>query len=216
MKWTQIPAGDLHAAEQRVRVALGNKADSVVNLINTQPEFVELIVRQILDSVHVVGTINSKLLALLTTIKTVAVSEFIAADHFRVGETVDGVKISRSMGDNFGRYFLPKIEKNTAEAEIRVYRLLTNSRDIPIITELGGEDIAKTTLAHLWQTLKLQGDGQEGTLFTNGWANIFYIHDINGTLWAVYACWCGGGWRLGADSIEDPPSWDAGSLVYSR
>ena len=40
MKWTEIPAGRLHAAEQRLRVAFGNNADVVVNRINTDKKFV--------------------------------------------------------------------------------------------------------------------------------------------------------------------------------
>ncbi len=47
MRWTEVPAGDLHAAEQRLRVALGDNAGVVINLINTNPVFVEQIANQI-------------------------------------------------------------------------------------------------------------------------------------------------------------------------
>ncbi|MEK7067597.1 MAG: hypothetical protein AAB956_01225, partial [Patescibacteria group bacterium] len=47
MKWTEIPAGELHAAEQRLRVALGEEADKVVRRINADPLFVNLIAGQI-------------------------------------------------------------------------------------------------------------------------------------------------------------------------
>jgi len=39
MRWTEIPAGDLHAAEQRMRVALGENASAVVERINNDPLF---------------------------------------------------------------------------------------------------------------------------------------------------------------------------------
>jgi hypothetical protein len=42
MKWTEIEAGKLHAAEQRLRVALGDQADNVVDRINRDEGFVEL------------------------------------------------------------------------------------------------------------------------------------------------------------------------------
>ncbi|MDD2646868.1 MAG: hypothetical protein PHN36_02735 [Patescibacteria group bacterium] len=41
MKWTQVPAGDLNAAEQRLRVAFGDNADQIVNRINADPAFVD-------------------------------------------------------------------------------------------------------------------------------------------------------------------------------
>jgi hypothetical protein len=41
MKWTEISAGDLNTAEQRIGVALGNKAGSVISRISTDPVFVK-------------------------------------------------------------------------------------------------------------------------------------------------------------------------------
>jgi len=40
MKWTEIPAGDLNAAERRIRVALGDNAGTVVARANADPGFV--------------------------------------------------------------------------------------------------------------------------------------------------------------------------------
>ena len=47
MKWTEIPAGEFHAAEQRLRVALDDEASNVVKRINTDPAFVNLVAGQI-------------------------------------------------------------------------------------------------------------------------------------------------------------------------
>jgi hypothetical protein len=161
-------------------------------------------------------TTISKLLQFICSIEVSAATEFIAAEHFKVGTMVDGVMISQSMGDNFKEHFLPKIEKGVAKATVRVHKLLSDSRDIPIITELGGEDVAESSLAHLWQLLKFQGKGEEGALLVNDWANIFYIGDINSNLWAVSAYWCHGGWFLYALSVEYPSPWYAGRQVCSR
>ena len=61
-----------------------------------------------------------------------------------------------------------------------------------------------------------QGNGEDGILLTNGYANIFYIRDIKGVFWAVGCGWDGGGWRVGAISVEDPRGWDGGRRVFSR
>ncbi len=157
----------------------------------------------------------TKLLELVKLVPVPAVTEFVAALKFKVGETVDGVKISRSMGDNFKRFFLPKIEENVPATEIRVHKLLRNSKDLGIRAEIG-EKKEETTLGQLWETLKLQGNGQDGGLLTNEKANIFYITGDDGNLWAVYALWYDGGWRLNADSVGHPSGWIADRQVCSR
>ena len=48
MKWTEIPAGELHAAEQRLRVAFGDKASEVVGKINSDAAFVDSVAAQII------------------------------------------------------------------------------------------------------------------------------------------------------------------------
>ena len=47
MKWTEVPAGELNAAEQRLRVALGESAGKVVRRINTDPLFLRVMVGQL-------------------------------------------------------------------------------------------------------------------------------------------------------------------------
>ncbi len=157
----------------------------------------------------------SKLLELVTSVKVAAVKEFIAADKFKAGETVDGVKYYSSFGGNFIKHFLSKVERDVAATDLRVHKLLCNSKDLGIRTGIG-EDNEETSLAHLQQCLKRQGNGEKGDLLINGWANIFYIRDMDGNLWAVRAYWCGVGWCLSADSVEDPDGWSAGDQVFSR
>lgn len=159
--------------------------------------------------------VANKLLKLVTTVKVGAVKQFIAADYFRTGQVVDGVKYSTLFGDNFNKHLLPKIEENVQKARLQVHKLLKGSKDLSIRMEIG-EDKEETTLTHLHQLLKVQGNGQKGTLLTNGYANIFYICDISGILWAVYADWYVDGWRLSAFSVENPYPWGAGAQVCSR
>lgn len=157
------------------------------------------------DLVVVAKTASNKLLEFVTAVTVPAVKRFAAADHFKHGETVDGVRVF--LGDNFKKHFSGKVEKDVAGCDIRVHKLLRTSRDLPIRYELG-EDNEETCLAHLWHFLKLQGD-------KGGWF-IFYIRDFEGILWAVDAGWDGGGWCVVARSVEYCGGWDAGGSVCSR
>ena len=157
---------------------------------------------------------TSALLQLVTTAQTPAVEAFSAKEKFAIG-TQDGVKIAWH-GDNFKMHFLGKCELDVPARDLRVHKLLKKSLDAPIIAELGGEELAETSLATMFEVLKKQGLGQRGTLLTDGYANIFYIEDDTGTLWAVYALWDDDGWRLFADSVTNPLSWNQVFQVVSR
>jgi len=50
MNWTEILAGQLNAATQRLYVALGDNADIVINRINTDEKYVEQIVEHMIAS----------------------------------------------------------------------------------------------------------------------------------------------------------------------
>ena len=57
MRWTEISAGELHAAEQRLRVAFGNNADSIVQRINSEREFAYRMVNYAIGTVDKSATI---------------------------------------------------------------------------------------------------------------------------------------------------------------
>ncbi|MEX2405065.1 MAG: hypothetical protein WD579_00515 [Candidatus Paceibacterota bacterium] len=158
-----------------------------------------------------------RILEFFSTTTARGAKEFIAKDNFREGKETDGVSIIW-LGSNFKSHFLGKIEENVEDTELKIHRLREYSRDIPIIHELGGEEIVETSLSHLWSLLKRQGQGEDGDLLTNGYANIFYIRDSQGVLWAVRALWFSGrrGWYVEAYSIEYPSRWDGGYQVFSR
>ena len=88
------------------------------------------------------------LLEPVATVELPAVDTFLANDHFRVGDEVDGVKIGW-LGSNFRHAFLGKTETCVASATLRVQRLLKASLAAPIIAELGGEAVAETPLAQM-------------------------------------------------------------------
>lgn len=172
-------------------------------------------VRQLLsEEVAVVAkTTTPKLLSPFTSVKVPSSKRFAAADHFKHGKVVNGVKCY--LWDNFQKHFGSKVEQDVDGCDIRIHALLRDSLDLPIRAELG-EEREETKLAHLWYLLTLQPNGKEGALFTNGHANVFYIRDTENTLWAVHAYWRGDEWRLGALSVEYPGGWFAGRRVCSR
>ena len=157
----------------------------------------------------------SDLLESVGTVNLSAIASFVAADRFRddrKGEVVIGW-----IGDNFRRNFLGKTETDVPATQLHVYKLVKSSVDGPIIAELG-EEMSETTLGQMFEMMKAQGHGEDGTLLTNGCANIFYIRDDRGTVWAVYCGWFSvdGCWRVEAGPVADPDGWVAGGQVVSR
>ncbi|MFA5993588.1 MAG: hypothetical protein WC823_01360 [Parcubacteria group bacterium] len=141
---------------------------------------------------------------------------FVARDHFIVDMSKKAkVKISY-LGDNFSNNFLGKIEEPIAESTLRYGKLLRRSVDKPIINDLGGEANAETTLSEMFGCMELQPTGKKGALLTNGYANIFYIRDDKGVLWAVLCSWLDAGWCVDAGSVEGADEWGGGSQVFSR
>ena len=157
-----------------------------------------------------------KLLEFVGTISVSAVKEFVAKKKFviNIGDNAL-VKVSY-LGDNFREQFLGKIEKSFPGSELRYQKLMKSSVDDSIINKLGGKAKAETTLAEVFSLMEKQGNGQSGALLTNGWWNIFYVHDINGVLRTVLIYWSGVGWHVDAHSAEHRACWFADYLVFSR
>lgn len=156
-----------------------------------------------------------KLLEFVTSVTLHPVKHFEAAEHFTHGETVKGVRCY--LWDSFRTRFGAKVERDIAGGEIRVHKILRQSRNLEIRAEITKEK-EETFLAHIWQMLKLQPGGEAGALHVNGLANIFYVRDIEGALWAVYVSWHADTreWSLGALSVERADGWHADCQVCSR
>ena len=143
-------------------------------------------------------------------------SKFVVKDNFVIN-TEDDTKVKISyLGDNLKSWFIGKVEGPLSRSELRYQNLKENSLDSPIITKLGGEEKAESSLAEMFHLMSLQKNGEEGALLNNGWANIFYIRDVNGVLRAVYVDWYVDGWRVRANSVGHRGGWDGGNRVFSR
>ena len=64
--------------------------------------------------------------------------------------------------------------------------------------------------------MEKQANGGNGELLNDGWANIFYIRDSAGVLWAVHVNWYDDGWGVNASSVSGPRAWYAGDQVFAR
>ena len=154
-----------------------------------------------------------KLLEFVGTVPTIAVARFATSEKFRKGKTVDGVTISW-LGQNFIDNFGGLVETNVDAAELKMNRLLQSALDLPendepgIIMELRGKH--KSKLAQFHQILAHKQRTKDFS-----WI-VAYVRDKNGILWAVDAFWDGGGWRVGANSVDSPDGWHAGDQVMSR
>ena len=120
-----------------------------------------------------------KLLEFVTSFRTPAVNKFIVADHFKEGETINGVKVAW-LNPEFKRLFLSKVETGVEAADIKVCQLARSSKDLGIRSEIG-EGNEEIKIAHFCAGLKAHGDGKVGD-----WL-IGYVTGIDGNLWAVNA-----------------------------
>lgn len=188
-----------------------------INKIGGEDAFMRLLAGEI-NIVPAKPADPKKLLELVTTVSVPACEKFVAKEHFKV-DTSRKAKVKIAfLWDNFSKHFLPKTEEGVLAGEIKVHKLLQSSLDAPIMTELGDPTAYSTTLADMWVMLEKQPNGEKGALLINGYANIFYIHDTEGNLWAVSARWYAahGGWNVGAVSVGYPRRWFDGTRVLSR
>jgi hypothetical protein len=163
---------------------------------------------------------RTDLLELVSTIVVNATTGKLVAKEKFVRDTGHKAKVKISyLGDNFTAWFLSgkgKTEAPISEQTLRYHKLRKASVDTPIIAELGGEAKAETTLSEMFSLMETQGKGEDGVLLNNGYANIFYIKDQNGVLRTVIVLRRDDGWRVGANSVEDPFRWGDGCQVFSR
>lgn len=143
-------------------------------------------------------------------------------DRFSVEEVIKTGKAGNAkfwFSDNFKRIFGSLVETNVPSASLRFHRLKSNSVDGPILEELGGAKLIRAFIAHIIALACRQGQGQEGVLLTNGWANIFYVPDPSDpkSFWAVICFWHSSrdGWDFYANPVSYPFKWRAGDQVAS-
>lgn len=154
------------------------------------------------------------LLELLSTSVVSATNELFVADKKFMLKGNGG--IYSYLGENFTNWFLDKVEDPMSKTTLHGYKLKQNSLDVAIIKEQGGEAKAETTLTEVYSLMEKQPNSEDGVLLTNGWANIFYVHDTNATLRVVFVRWRDDGWDVSSHEVSSPPGWRAGAQVFSH
>lgn len=176
------------------------------------------------DMGAVTALVRPNLLELIGTSNTTAITTFDVAAHIRV-MTEEERKTAEVpigwMNDDAQRIVKDLVETNVAAVALRRHKLLRDSVDEPIIAELGGGDditLITTRWAQMCEMMRAQAHGEEGDLRVNGYLNIFYIPDKDGTVWAADCRWRSGlgGWGVGAYPVTCPYTWFVGNVVVSR
>ena len=149
-----------------------------------------------------------------TIIVPATTEKFVARDKFMTKNSQ--VKICW-LGENFMRYFLDKVEEPISETAL-CYQELHGSRiDRQTITnEPDFEEKKETTLAELFSLMEKQKKGENGDLFTDGSANVFYVRDINNALRGIDVYWEHGGWNVRSLSITGKSKWSVDRRIFSR
>ncbi len=144
---------------------------------------------------------------------------FVALEHFvRRTDPAAPVKIDR-ISRSFRVWFLEeggKIEPPAGEIRIACHGFKHFEEDNLIISELGGDERAETTLALVYFLLTRQPSGEEGLLCTNGWANIFRVRDRKGVIRTIHVVWEGDGWDVHAHPSSNSHQWRDLRRIFSR
>lgn len=161
-------------------------------------------------------TTNS-LMKLVGTATVPAIPTFRAIEHFRTDRP--SPVVIGCLGTNFCRVFLSGdgiVEDAVSGTTLRIHRLVKNSTDTEIIAELG--QLATTTLGQMYEMMKAQSNGERGNLLVNGWMNIFYVPDDEGSICSVRCNWDFDSrrWYVLAFSVATKNMWTADDQVVSR
>ena len=156
------------------------------------------------------------ILTLLGTITVPTQSKFVVHDHFKLDTSKNAVVKIGYIWNEFTAWFNDLVEGETPEQELKYHKLEEDSLDERILQELG--DKAETKLSQLFALLKKQPNGEDGALLTNGYTNIFYVHDASGELRVVGVLWNAGFgyWIVRAYELGDSRVWRAGARVFSQ
>ena len=148
------------------------------------------------------------------TTASVRSGPFRADQHFRESIATDAEVSIAWLGDTFRRRFVPLSEAAAEGAKLRVVSLQRPMRADDIVMQLGLRKEA--TLAALWCLLRRQPRGEAGPLSTDAAANLMFMRDGAGALWAVDVVWGGAGWEIGASATDADRPWPAGTRVIGR
>jgi len=139
--------------------------------------------------------------------------DFIASEKIFVGAEVAGIKIS-FLGKNYQTWFGNKVEGAFAGSVLTVCGSSQSSTSESVLQELGGEEMAETTLREAYHLMKSRQKSEQKGLLTNCLANRFCVPDVNGVLRMVSLLMFDGTWNFDAFPIESLSPWPAGCRIF--
>lgn len=168
------------------------------------PVPVAMALQEIVEGRFVVGG----LLKFVGYLKLKAVSRFVVADNFKVGNVAGGRRIDW-IGGNFQEHFYGLVEENVPERFVYIWELIRGSVDAPIIKILDGgvpnNPNTETHLAHIFQMMEL---GEKGKGRLDGYANFGYKRSPkDGKLWVPRWLVRDGMFSVEANSSSSPGGW---------
>lgn len=190
--------------------------EAVLNKIGGEEAIPRLLAGQLIVVEHGESSAPRPIFEHVGTFTVPPASEFIAAKKFVVDMSERARVRIASIGSNFEKFMLPKVERNLEGGERKLSGLIEPAYDLPqtpdklgTIAGLGGMTKARTSLHDFYETLahkQARGDCS--------WT-VGYVDDINDVPWAVNAYW-NDGWLVEAYSVDYPFVWYAGLEFVSR
>jgi len=137
---------------------------------------------------------------------------FVAKQAFTMGNTkVKFCYIDERIPKLFGG-----VKEDVAAGQLGVHTLRRPSHDPDIMVAMGPQPKRFVSIGQYYYMLEAQGQGQEGPLLINGYANIGYVMDENGAVWVLDARWYSDGWYVGLRSVARRSGWGAGRRALSQ
>lgn len=153
---------------------------------------------------------SSSLLEPLGLIAVPAVKKFSVRKSFAVNTSANAAVKIFYVSDNFREWFGDMVETDVSGEILRYAKLQKPSLDALILREFGS--IYEVRPSHIFSLMRLQPNGENGALLTDGCANIFYARDSFGSLHVVVVYWNCGGWGV---RVYSDASQYAGTRVFS-
>lgn len=141
--------------------------------------------------------------------------EFVASEKIFVGAEVAGIKIS-FLGKNYQTWFGNKIEGLFTGSILTVWDSSQKSTSESVLQELGGEEMAGTTLREAYHLMERRQKSEQKGLLTNCLANRFCVPDVDGIPRMVSLLMFDGAWNFDAFPIESPTLWPDGCRIFYR
>lgn len=152
---------------------------------------------------------DRKILRKVATITRPAIGFFDVKKNFMSRE-INGCFNSKFEQAFLGDY--SRIEDPVTETELRIYQIIDDSDDRPIMAEdsneeaaetiptqlddisiivsLGGEEATEITLGRISEMVEAQSQGQDGVLLVDKHLNNSYVRNTEGTLYVVSYWYC--------------------------